>query len=126
ALRQHPGTTLPANFLKHADEQTVAGVAAVFQAIGAGSLSDVSFTHWGVLAAPRFLARTLLAVTVQRFAVEAAWGISPPLIPPRGRCVPRGRSDWCRAVPGCLACAGESSRRCAKAAVPPTMSRRLT
>ena len=83
AFRQQPGRSLPANFLKHADEQTVAGIAAVFQAIDRGGLTGTHFTHWGVLAAPRFLGRALLAVTFERFAVEGAWGISPHVIPHR-------------------------------------------
>jgi hypothetical protein len=87
ALRQGPGVVrgepLPAAFLKHADEQTVAGLAAVLQAIGQHRLSSEDFTHWGVLAAPRFLARAMLAQALKRFALEGAWGVSPHLIPHR-------------------------------------------
>ena len=58
ALRQKPGTggrrAAAASFLKHADEQTVAGLAAVFQAIHRGGLAGTAFTDWGVVAAPRF------------------------------------------------------------------------
>ena len=86
-LRQCPGPAvgepLPASFLKHSDEQTVAGLAAVFQAIHQGGLKGTCFTDWGVLGAPRFLGRVLLAATLQRFATEGAWGISPHLVPHR-------------------------------------------
>jgi len=85
ALRQGPGPpggpALPVSFLKHADEQTVAGLAAVFQAVHRHGLSDTCFTFWGILAAPRFLGRTSLAVALHRFRLEGAWGISPHLIP---------------------------------------------
>jgi hypothetical protein len=85
ALRQKPGPLpgepLPASFFKHADEQTVAGLAAVSQAIHTHGLGETRFTDWGILAAPRFLARTLLAVALHRFQLEGAWGISPHLIP---------------------------------------------
>src|SRR5437868_645372 len=48
-----PGEPLPANFLKHADDQTVAALAAVLGAIGRhGPAAD--FSRWAVLAAPRF------------------------------------------------------------------------
>jgi len=87
ALRLHPkrvlADPLPANFLRHADDQTVAGLAAVFQAIDSQGLAATSFGDWGALAAPRFLGRVTLAHAIQRFVAEGAWGISPHLIPHR-------------------------------------------
>ncbi len=86
ALRQMPGprgNALPTGFLKHTDEQTLVGLASVFQAIRDYHLLDTCFTEWGVLAAPRFLGRACLAVALQRFALEGAWGVSPHLIPHR-------------------------------------------
>jgi hypothetical protein len=77
------GQPLPTSFLKHSDEQTVVGLAAVFQAIQRFRLTDTPFTQWGVLAAPRFMGRATLAVALQRFALEGAWGVSPHLIPHR-------------------------------------------
>lgn len=86
-LRRNPGCVhgepLPASFLKHADEQTVAGLAAVFKAIQNTGLQATSFTDWGVLAAPRFLGRPAMAAALQRFRAEGAWGVSPHLIPHR-------------------------------------------
>jgi hypothetical protein len=85
-LRRHPGPVcggpLPPAFLKHADEQTVIGLAAVYHAIHDHHLSP-PFTAWGVLAAPRFLGRPTMAAALQRFAAEGAWGVSPHLIPHR-------------------------------------------
>jgi hypothetical protein len=74
---------LPASFFKHADEQTVAGFAALAQANQVAELADCDYTDWGVVAAPRFLGRAALAVALTRFAAEGAWGISPHLIPHR-------------------------------------------
>jgi hypothetical protein len=87
-FRRQPGPVpaeapLPASFLKHADEQTVAGLTAVYQAIHSYHLPAREFTDWGVVAAPRFLGRSALAVTLQRFRAEGAWGVSPHLIPHR-------------------------------------------
>ena len=86
-LRRNPGPSLreplPACFLKHADEQTVAGLCAVYQAIQNGGLQATDFRDWGVLAAPRFLGRPAMAAALQRFAAEGAWGVSPHLIPHR-------------------------------------------
>jgi hypothetical protein len=87
ALRQKPGRVgaepLPASFLKHADDQTVAGIAAVLRAIDAGGLADTSFRDWGAVAASRFMGRTSLAAALVKFQAEGAWGISPHLIPHR-------------------------------------------
>ena len=86
-LRRNPGPalgeSLPASFLKHADEQTVAGLCAVFQAIHKSGLHSTCFRDWGVVAAPRFLGRPAMAAALQRFAAEGAWGVSPHLIPHR-------------------------------------------
>jgi hypothetical protein len=86
-LRQKPSPLtrepLPGSFWKHADDQTVVGMAAVFQAIQRHGLDPGSFRDWGVIAAPRFLGRAALAIALNRFALEGAWGISPHLIPHR-------------------------------------------
>jgi hypothetical protein len=87
ALRQRPdkpiGEPLSASFLKHLDEQTLVGVAAVFQAIHRHALHHTAFTDWALLGAPRFMGRQALAVALQRYQLEGAWGISPHLIPHR-------------------------------------------
>jgi hypothetical protein len=88
-LRQRPGPgigeSLPATFLRHADEQTVAGLAAVLHAIEQSGMSIPQFKDWGVVAAPCFLGRAMLALALQRLASEGAWGISPHLIPHRSQ-----------------------------------------
>ncbi len=88
-LRQSPNppapVTLAPNFFKHSDEQTIVGLAAVFQAIRTHDLAGEDFTDWAVLAAPRFFGRAMLANTLRRFAVEGAWGVSPHVIPHRSQ-----------------------------------------
>jgi hypothetical protein len=74
-----PPLSLP--LLKHADDQTVAGLAAVFQAIHQHGLGETDFSEWGVVAASSYLGRAALAATLQRMAAEGAWGISPHFIP---------------------------------------------
>ncbi|HEV3119125.1 MAG TPA: hypothetical protein VGY58_18870 [Gemmataceae bacterium] len=90
ALRQRPGPgvghSLPNNFLKHADELTVASLAAVLEAVERfGMGSEGVFTNWGVVAAPAFLGRATLVNALQRYADEGAWGISPHFIPHRSQ-----------------------------------------
>jgi hypothetical protein len=86
-LRRQPGPVwgepLPASFLKHADEQTVAGLAAVYHAIHDHHLGETPFADWGVLAAPYHQGRAALAAALLRFHEEGAWGVSPHLIPHR-------------------------------------------
>jgi hypothetical protein len=86
-LRRQPGpgvgTTLPANFLKHADDQSVAALAAVLQTIEQFQLGQTRFTDWGVVSAPCFLGRATLVHAWQRMQAEGAWGVSPHFIPHR-------------------------------------------
>jgi hypothetical protein len=89
-LRRQPGPVsgepLPPAFLKHADEQTVAGLTAVYQAIhdhGLRQAFPAGFRDWGVVAAPRFLGRPAMAASLQRYLAEGAWGVSPHMIPHR-------------------------------------------
>jgi hypothetical protein len=86
-LRQNPSSVesdkLPSANLKNAEEQTVAGLAAVYQAIAKQELSVRSFHDWCVVGVPRFIGRIALEAALNRFAAEGAWGVSPHLIPHR-------------------------------------------
>ena len=83
-LRRKPGTLhgspFPAGRLKHADEQTVVGVAAVLRAIADAGIDPNGFGEWSVVAAPRFLGRATFDTVFPQFLAEGAWGVSPHLI----------------------------------------------
>jgi hypothetical protein len=82
--RQPPpisGQPLPASLLKHSEDQTVAAVAALHDAICQQDWSGSSFADWAVLAASNFFGRGGTAHTIQRFSQEGAWGVSPHIIP---------------------------------------------
>src|SRR5690348_5300567 len=87
ALRRRPGpvpegwTRTPPSLLRYADEQTVAGTAAVFAAIEAMGTGPDQFPGWGVVAASRYLGRASLAAALRSFKAEGVWGTSPHLIP---------------------------------------------
>jgi len=87
ALRRRPGPVpqgwqrVPPSLLRYADEQTVAGTAAVFAAMEAMATPPERFYDWGVVAASRFLGRANLAIALRSFMVEGVWGTSPHLIP---------------------------------------------
>jgi hypothetical protein len=78
------------SLLRHADEQTVVGLAAVFLAIREGGLDPLGFGDWAVLAAPRFLGRATFERTFPTFLEESAWGVSPHLIPAHSLHSPSG------------------------------------
>ncbi len=69
-------------FLKTSDDQTVAAVSAVLDAIATrGDVGPEAYAEWGVVVASRYLGRAQLAVALRRFATEGVWGVSPHLIP---------------------------------------------
>jgi hypothetical protein len=87
AARRRPGPVpegwkcVPPTLLRYSDEQTIAGVAAVFTALADKGHAPGEFHSWGVVAAPRFLGRANLAKALRSFAAEGVWGTSPHLIP---------------------------------------------
>jgi hypothetical protein len=87
ALRQKPvvpsGRRLPVNFLKHSDEQTIAGLTAIFKAWREFGMLGEPFAEWGVVAAPRFVGRGAAAAALFRFARDGVHSASPFLVPHR-------------------------------------------
>jgi hypothetical protein len=86
-VRRKPGpipagwTPAPASLLRNSDEQTIAGLCAVFTAIDQMGLTRDRYNGWGVVAASRFLGRANLARALETFLAEGVWGTSPHLIP---------------------------------------------
>ncbi len=71
----------PKSFLKPADEQTVAAVKAVLQAIEDFGLGEVDFSRWGVVAAPQYFARRTAKDTIELFQTGGVWKVSPLFVP---------------------------------------------
>jgi hypothetical protein len=73
------------SLLRYSDEQTIAGLCAVFRAVqGMGQEmrgAAAQFERWGVVAAPRYQGRASVAHTLRRYSEEGVWSISPHLIP---------------------------------------------
>jgi len=72
---------LPVSVLRHAEDQTLLALKAVLGARSQAGCADATFADWGVIAAPNFFGRVSIAMTLQRFQQEGAWGVSPHLIP---------------------------------------------
>ena len=85
ALRAKPGPpivkAIGPKTLRFADEQTVAGMSAILQAIHAWGWQQESFADWGVLSAPRFLGRMITAFNSSRTMHDPSFSISPHIIP---------------------------------------------
>jgi hypothetical protein len=70
------------SLLRQAEDQTIVSLAAV-----RGSLERLHdhgperLSSWGILAATRFLGRSVLAQTIAGFHTEGVWSVSPHLIP---------------------------------------------
>jgi hypothetical protein len=83
-LRDKPGAAvgrpMPANFLKYADDQAVAGMVAVWRAMQDFGLRDHDFSDWGVVGAPRYLGRLAAATTLHRFYKEGVSRASPLIV----------------------------------------------
>jgi hypothetical protein len=71
----------PGHFLKHADEQTVAAVAAVDQAISRGRLDLSDLRKRIIIAAPRYVGRIGGAASLERYGRGGGPALSPHLIP---------------------------------------------
>ncbi len=84
ALRKAPGPQgdppPSPGLLRHADEQTVVGLAALLRAVRAAARDVGGFGGWAILSAPRYLGRAAFLVSFPQFIDEGAWGISPHLI----------------------------------------------
>ena len=80
----------PSPFLKHADEQTVVGLAAVIDALRRAGRGADEFRAWGVVVASRLMGRTALAPALARFRAEGTWGVSPHIIPHHSLHAPSG------------------------------------
>jgi len=86
ALRKSPGPLgagrkIPPSLMKHADHQTVLGLAALLRAVHDSGWSDRSFADWGLIAAPRFLGRIVAAGAMDKFKKVGVPGMSPLIIP---------------------------------------------
>ena len=81
--RKQPGSNISTSSLRQSDEQTIAALKAIGEAIADSPLQDQSLTDWGVIAAPRFLGRVMMGQVLPKFRQEGAWGVSPHLIPHR-------------------------------------------
>lgn len=83
-LRRAPlprGVSVPASFLRTADDQTVAGFAAMAKAVDEFDIDVESMHSWSVLGSTRFVGRAICAHAMTRHREVGAAGISVHVIP---------------------------------------------
>lgn len=78
---QPTGPQLPRRFLRHCDEHTVVGMAAVLTAIGRMPGGPPDLSRWGVLAAPCHAGRLMSGQTLSQLHKSGATAVSPHIIP---------------------------------------------
>jgi len=88
SARRKPGTppegwpAVSSSLLRNSEDQTIVAVAAVHGTLRRMGQSDPRcLEHWGILVSSRFLGRSSLVVTLNRFRSDGVWGVSPHLIP---------------------------------------------
>lgn len=69
------------HFLKYADEQTVAAVAAVDRAIASHAVDLSQRRNWPIIAAPRFLGRVAGPNVIRGYDQGGPQSVSPHIIP---------------------------------------------
>lgn len=75
------GPQLPRRFLRHCDEHSVVGMAAVLAAIGRMPGGPPDLSRWGVLAAPCHAGRLMSGQTLSQLHTSGATAVSPHIIP---------------------------------------------
>lgn len=69
----HLGLPMAASFARHCDEQTLAALSAVAEAIRQLGTQQTDFESWGIVASSRYLGRSFLAQTLDNFDREGPW-----------------------------------------------------
>jgi hypothetical protein len=76
-----PPSPLSPSQLKNSEEQTIAALWAVSEAVRGIERGSVDFSRWGAIAAPIFFGRVAVPTSCERYRAEGAWGVSPHSVP---------------------------------------------
>jgi hypothetical protein len=76
-----PPSPLTPSQLKNSEEQTIAALWAVSEALVNIERGSIDFSRWGAIAAPIFFGRSAISGSGERYRAEGAWGVSPQSVP---------------------------------------------
>lgn len=68
---------------RHCDEQTIASLFAVGEALRRMQATASDFTAWGIVASTRYLGRSFFAQSLNKFDREGPWNTSVQVVPHR-------------------------------------------
>jgi hypothetical protein len=69
--------------LRHSDEQTLAALATVRDALNQFDSCPEDFRDWGVVCSSRYLGRSAFAQALTKFAIDGPWNVSVQVVPNR-------------------------------------------
>jgi hypothetical protein len=85
AIRKESLPNLPVRLspqlLRHSDEQTLAVLAALSDAVKSMDASVTDFTNWAVISSSQNLGRSAFAGVIDKYRTEGPWGVSVQVIP---------------------------------------------
>jgi hypothetical protein len=72
---------LSPQLLRHSDEQTLASLVAISEAIRSANMTQSDFSDWAIVSTSRNLGRSAFAAVIDKYRDEGPWGVSVHVIP---------------------------------------------
>ena len=79
----HTAMPLAPSVARHCDEQTLAALFAVGEAMRKMKSTTADFEAWGIVASTRFIGRSFFAQSLEKFDREGPWNTSVQVVPHR-------------------------------------------
>ena len=79
----HTAMPLAPSVARHCDEQTLASLFAVGDAMRKMESTTADFEAWGIVASTRFIGRSFFAQSLEKFDREGPWNTSVQVVPHR-------------------------------------------
>jgi hypothetical protein len=80
-LMKYLPKSLSPQLLRHSDEQTLASLVAISEAIQNANMAKSDFNEWAIVSASRNLGRSAFAAVIDKYRDEGPWGVSVHVIP---------------------------------------------
>jgi hypothetical protein len=80
-LMQFLPKPLSPQLLRYSDEQTLASLVAISEAIRSANMTNNDFHDWAIVSSSRSLGRTAFAGVIDKYQDEGPWGVSVHVIP---------------------------------------------